>query len=159
MKTKQTEEIKVTSAAFEDYPVGSIIKLIVTEQDKAIIINEQVYHKITTPIDTEQQISQMIEIISVCSNVPIEIMASKTRKREVVFARQIAFYFLRKRFNRFENISLNVVGKHLNRDHSTVLHSCEVIQNAIETNDSFVMPMFNKCHVALKQIHENYLLV
>jgi chromosomal replication initiator protein len=67
-------------------------------------------------------------------NIPIDMMNSKTRKREIVQARQLSMYFSKK----LTNNSLSTIGMHCGKkDHATVLHACRAISNLIETDKSF----------------------
>jgi len=67
-------------------------------------------------------------------NVPVDTLKEKTRKRMVVQARQLSM-FLAKNYTKN---SLKVIGKHFGgRDHSTVIHSCQAVQNLIDTDQEF----------------------
>ena len=67
-------------------------------------------------------------------NISIELIKSKTRKREVVQARQISMFFSKK----LTNSSLSVIGKHFgNRDHSTVIHACQTVNDLVETDKEY----------------------
>ncbi|MGQ1946468.1 chromosomal replication initiator protein DnaA [Geofilum sp. OHC36d9] len=58
----------------------------------------------------------------------------KTRKREIVQARQIAMYFSKN----LTNSSLSAIGSRIGKkDHATVLHACKTISNLIETDRDF----------------------
>jgi len=73
---------------------------------------------------------------TVCEHfgVPVEKLKEKTRKRQVVQARQLSM-FLAKNYTKN---SLKVIGKHFGgRDHSTVIHSCQAIQNLLDTDSKF----------------------
>ncbi len=60
-----------------------------------------------------------------------ETIYEKTRKREVVRPRQIVMYLLREDFN----ISYPTIGSKIgNRDHTTVMHSCEKIKQQVFTD-------------------------
>lgn len=65
-------------------------------------------------------------------NVSFELIKAHTRKPEILFPRQLLMYLL----FRHGGLSSLQIGKQLNRDHSTVLRSIQVIQDYIET-DSF----------------------
>jgi chromosomal replication initiator protein len=61
-------------------------------------------------------------------------MKSKTRKREVVQARQIAMYFSKN----LTKASLASIGMHCGgKDHATVLHACRTVNNLMETDKRF----------------------
>jgi len=63
-----------------------------------------------------------------------EKLREKTRKREIVQARQLSM-FLAKQFTKN---SLKVIGKHFGgRDHSTVIHSCQAVQDMMDTDKKF----------------------
>ncbi|MBK9191692.1 MAG: chromosomal replication initiator protein DnaA [Crocinitomicaceae bacterium] len=67
-------------------------------------------------------------------NLPIELLKSKTRKREVVQARQIAMYFAKK----MTKWSLASIGAQCGgKDHATVLHACRTVNNLAETDKQF----------------------
>jgi chromosomal replication initiator protein len=67
-------------------------------------------------------------------SIPFEKLREKTRKRHIVQARQLSM-FLAKNFTKN---SLKAIGKHFGgRDHSTVIHSCQAVQNMIDTDHQF----------------------
>lgn len=67
-------------------------------------------------------------------NIEEASIYEKTRRKEVVRPRQIVMYILRKDFN----ISFPSIGEKLGgRDHTTVIHSCEKVENDIK-NDSIL---------------------
>ncbi len=73
---------------------------------------------------------------TVCEHfgVPLEKLKEKTRKRAIVQARQLSM-FLAKNYTKN---SLKSIGKHFGgRDHSTVIHSCQAIQNLLDTDTKF----------------------
>ena len=75
------------------------------------------------------------KIVSDKMGVSVIDMKLKTRKREPVAARQMAQYLIRKAY---PSIALTTIGEFFNRDHSTVLHSIDVVEDMIFTKD----PMF-----------------
>ena len=67
-------------------------------------------------------------------DVPYEKLLQKTRKREVVQARQISM-FLAKIFTKN---SLKTIGEHFGgRDHTTVIHSCQTVKDLMDTDALF----------------------
>jgi chromosomal replication initiator protein len=66
--------------------------------------------------------------------LPMEMLKSKTRKREVVQARQISMFFAKK----MTKSSLANIGAHCGgKDHATVLHACRTVVNLSETDKQF----------------------
>ncbi len=70
----------------------------------------------------------MCEILGVAENK----IRDKTRKKEVVLARQVAMYLSKE----LTKSSLKTIGLHFGgRDHSTVIHSCTSVERAkVEDN-------------------------
>src|SRR3954462_9761185 len=67
-------------------------------------------------------------------DLAIDTMKSKTRKREVVQARQIAMYFAKS----MTKSSLATIGMHCGgKDHATVLHACRTVNNLMDTDKRF----------------------
>jgi chromosomal replication initiator protein len=67
-------------------------------------------------------------------DVPYDKLLQKTRKREVVQARQITM-FLSKAFTKN---SLKTIGEHFGgRDHTTVIHSCQTVKDLMDTDSLF----------------------
>lgn len=67
-------------------------------------------------------------------DVPFEKLLEKTRKREIVQARQITM-FLAKAFTKN---SLKTIGEHFGgRDHTTVIHSCQTVKDLMDTDTLF----------------------
>jgi chromosomal replication initiator protein len=67
-------------------------------------------------------------------DVSYDKLLQKTRKREIVQARQITM-FLAKTFTKN---SLKTIGEHFGgRDHTTVIHSCQTVKDLMDTDSSF----------------------
>jgi chromosomal replication initiator protein len=81
-------------------------------------------------------------------DVPYEKLLQKTRKREIVQARQITM-FLSKSFTKN---SLKTIGEHFGgRDHTTVIHSCQTVKDLMDTDTLFkesVMELQHKVQLA-----------
>ena len=82
----------------------------------------------------EISIDYIQKIVCDYFEIQVELMKSKTRKREIVQARQLAMYFSKI----LTKSSLAKIGLHCgNKDHATVLHACKTINNLIETDKQF----------------------
>lgn len=82
--------------------------------------------------------NQKAELIkNVCANhihIEPEILVAKTRKREIVEARQIAMALTKLNTGlTLKNIGLRYGG----RDHSTVIHALQTIQDLVDTDKAF----------------------
>jgi chromosomal replication initiator protein len=82
----------------------------------------------------EVSIEYIQKVVCDYFDLPIEMLKSKTRKREVVQARQISMYFSKK----MTKSSLANIGAHCGgKDHATVLHACRTVMNLSETDKQF----------------------
>lgn len=89
-------------------------------------------------MEIEKQSADFIPKIKgiVCRHEQIDlaILDTKTRKREIVTARQIAMYFSKQ----YTTASLAVIGREIGgKDHATVLHACKTIADLSDTERLF----------------------
>lgn len=103
---------------------------------KAITLDlaRQMIDKFVKNTSREISIDYIQKVVSDYFNIPIDMINSKTRKREIVQARQISMFFSKK----FTKSSLATIGIHCgNKDHATVLHACRTVNNLIDTDKQF----------------------
>ncbi len=82
----------------------------------------------------EVSIDYIQKVVSDYFDLSIELIKSKTRKREVVQARQIAMYFSKN----LTKSSLASIGMQCGgKDHATVLHACRTVNNLMDTDKKF----------------------
>ena len=75
-----------------------------------------------------------------------DVLNTKSRKREIVQARQLAMYFAKN----LTNSSLAVIGAQIgNRDHSTVLHACKTVADLLQT-DKQLKAIYDEIETKLK---------
>ena len=78
---------------------------------------------------TEVTIKNIIEEVSKAFGISVEDIQSNKKKAEIVNARQFAMYIMRE----VTNLTLDEIGRHFgNKKHSTVLYSCEAVEEKIE---------------------------
>jgi len=103
---------------------------------KAITLDlaKQMIDKFVKNTAREVSIDYIQKVVCDYFDLPIEMLKSKTRKREVVQARQISMYFSKK----MTKSSLASIGAHCGgKDHATVLHACRTVMNLSETDKQF----------------------
>src|SRR5690625_904775 len=82
----------------------------------------------------EVSIDYIQKVVSDYFQMDVETLQTKTRKRHIVQARQIAMYFSKK----LTKASLARIGSQIRkRDHSTVLHACKTVDNLSSTDRQF----------------------
>ena len=79
-------------------------------------------------------IEQIREVVCDYFKLSVDAISTKSRKLEVVQARQIAMYLSKQ----FTKNSLSSIGKAIGeRDHATVLHACKIISDLMDTDKKF----------------------
>ena len=74
---------------------------------------------------------QVIETVCNYYKIRQELLSTKLRKREIVYARQMIMYIFREQLG----LSYSFIGQQFgNRDHTTVMYACEKIQDGLQNN-------------------------
>ena len=95
---------------------------------------QKLVDKIVTDPKSEITVGKIQEAVCRYFDITDEIFLSKTRKREIVQARQIAMYLSRS----LTKTSLSSIGAQLGgKDHATVLHACNTVSDLMDTDRSF----------------------
>jgi chromosomal replication initiator protein len=108
---------------------GCLIKLLANASLNSKEITLELAKRTVKEIATDRKINITIDDISkaVCHylNIAENKIREKTRKKEIVLARQLAMYFSKE----LTKSSLKTIGLHFGgRDHSTVIHACNSIE-------------------------------
>ena len=117
---------------------GSLISLLaqasLNRKEITIDLAKNMLDKFVKNTAREVSIDYIQKVVCDYFDIPVEIMKSKTRKREIVQARQLAMYFSKQ----LTKSSLAHIGKHCgNKDHATVLHACKTVNNLSDTDKRF----------------------
>jgi len=117
---------------------GAIISLIAqasfNKKDITIELAKEIIEKFVKNNKREVSIDYIQKIVSDYFQMDIETLQSKTRKRHIVQARQLAMFFAKK----FTKASLASIGSQIGkRDHATVLHACKTVDNLSSTDKHF----------------------
>lgn len=117
---------------------GALISLIaqssLNHRDITIDLARQMVDKFVKSTNREVTIDYIQKVVCDYFNLPIDSIQSRTRKREIVQARQLTMYFAKK----MTKSSLAIIGLQCgNKDHATVLHACKTVANLAETDKQF----------------------
>ena len=117
---------------------GAIISLIAQSSfnKKEITINlaKEIVEKFVKNTKREVSIDYIQKVVSDYFQMDVDTLQSKTRKRHIVQARQLAMFFAKK----FTKASLASIGSQIGkRDHATVLHACKTVNNLSSTDKQF----------------------
>ncbi len=117
---------------------GVLISLIaqssLTQKEIDLELAKQTLQSIVQNIESEVGIDYIQKFVAEFFNVTVDSLKAKTRKREIVIARQVAMYFAKE----YTNLSLKSIGFHFgNRDHSTVIHALTSVNDLMDTDRKF----------------------
>lgn len=117
---------------------GALISLMaqssLTHRTITLDLARQMVDKFVKSTNREVTIDYIQKVVCDYFNIPIDSIHSRTRKREIVQARQLTMYFAKK----MTKSSLAIIGLQCgNKDHATVLHACKTVSNLAETDKQF----------------------
>lgn len=117
---------------------GAIISLIAqssfNKKEITLGLAKEIVEKFVKNTKREVSIDYIQKVVSDYFQMDVETLQSKTRKRHIVQARQLAMFFAKK----FTKASLASIGSQIGqRDHATVLHACKTVDNLSSTDKQF----------------------
>jgi chromosomal replication initiator protein len=118
---------------------GALISLIANatlcHKEITCELAEKVTGNIVSEEDRDITIEKIQQVVCDYFNISKEEILSKSRKRNIVQARQLAMYMCR---NLISNCSLSTIGMELGgKDHATVLHACTTVSDLMSTDKIF----------------------
>ncbi|WP_315190046.1 chromosomal replication initiator protein DnaA [Capnocytophaga sputigena] len=128
------ENIRTNVRELEGVSNSLIAQAAFNRKEYSIELAQSIIDKSVKNNKNDLTIDHIQQIIADYFNLDIESLHSKTRKRNVVQARQLAMFFSKK----YTKNSLSTIGIQIGqRDHATVLHACKTVENLIETDRAF----------------------
>ena len=117
---------------------GALISLIanatLAHKEITIELAENIADKIVGEEKVDVTIDKVQKVVCDYFNITRDELLSKTRKRQIVQARQIAMYMSRSLIN----CSLSTIGAEIGgKDHATVLHACSTVNDLMSTDKTF----------------------
>ena len=117
---------------------GALISLIanatLAHKEITVELAETITEKIVGEQQTDITIDKVQKVVCDYFNITRDTLLSKTRKRQIVQARQIAMYMSRSLIN----CSLSTIGAEIGgKDHATVLHACTTVNDLMSTDKTF----------------------
>jgi len=99
-----------------------------------IELAKEIIQKFVTQINKGITVENIARLVAEHFDVPIETLSSKTRKRQVVIARQLSMYLAKN----YTKSSLKTIGDNFGgKDHSTVIYSINTVRDLIDTDSLF----------------------
>ena len=117
---------------------GAIISLIAqssfNKKEITLSLAKDIVEKFVKNTKREVSIDYIQKVVSDYFQMDVSTLQSKTRKRHIVQARQLAMFFAKK----YTKASLASIGSQIGqRDHATVLHACKTVDNLSSTDKQF----------------------
>ena len=117
---------------------GAMISLLAqatfNHKDLTVDVVKDILGKMVKNQKVELTVEHIQQVVCNHFNMAPEMLQEKTRKREVVQARQLAMYFSKT----YTNASLAYIGKQIGKkDHTTVLYACKAVTDLMETDRAF----------------------
>ena len=121
-------------AIVEFLQVGYNVYITARNKEITLELAKDMIDKLVKSTRREVSIDYIQKVVCNYFSMPVETLSSKTRKREIVQARQIAMYFAKT----MTKSSLAAIGAAIgNKDHATVLHAFKTVNNLIDTDKKF----------------------
>lgn len=128
------KNIKSNVRELEGVIISMIAQASFNRKEFTLDLARQIVDKFVKNTKIEISIEQIQKVVSKYFDMDVETLQSKTRKRHIVQARQLAMYFAK----RLTKTSLTSIGNQIGqRDHATVLHACKTVDNLMETDRKF----------------------
>ncbi len=117
---------------------GALISLLaqstLNKKEITLELTSEMVDKLVKSTRKEISIDYIQKIVCEYFGLPSDVLQTKTRKREIVQARQIAMFFSKS----MTKSSLSTIGSIIGgKDHATVLHACKTVNNLKDTDKRF----------------------
>lgn len=129
---------------------GALVSLLaqatLNRKEITLDLASDLINKLVKSTKVELSVNYISKVVCDSLNLDVDCIQSRTRKREIVQARQLAMYFSKEMTKQ----SLSAIGAQIGKkDHATVLHACKAISNLVETDKNF-KSTFQKIEQKLK---------
>lgn len=117
---------------------GVLVSLVaqssLNQQEVDMELAKRVIRNFVKQINKEITVDYIQKLVAEHFDLGVEKLQGKTRKRQVVIARQLSMYLAKNLTDK----SLKAIGENFGgRDHSTVIYSCKTVQDLMETDAIF----------------------
>lgn len=111
--------------------ISLLAKASLENRELDLDLAKDVVRSIIGEVRTHVTIEEIQRVVCDHLHIPEDLIRAKTRKQEIVNARQIAMYLSKE----LTNSSLKTIGLHFGgRDHSTVIHAYQTIEDGMNTD-------------------------
>ena len=123
--------VKNNIRELEGVLISLIAQSMLNRREIDVNLAKEVIKNFVQHIHKEITVDFIKQIVAEHFSLSIDKLASETRKRQIVVARQLSMYLAKN----MTNTSLKAIGEKFGgRDHSTVIHSCKAVQDLMDTD-------------------------
>ena len=111
--------------------IGLLARASLENRNIDINIAKEVVSSVIGEVKTHITIEEIQHVVCEHLGIPEDLIRAKTRKQEIVNARQLAMYLSKE----YTNSSLKTIGLHFGgRDHSTVIHAYQTVEDCMKVD-------------------------
>lgn len=126
--------IKSNIRELEGVMISLLAQASLTRREIDLPLAKKIVKSFVNNFNQEISFDSIQQTVSETLGISIELIQGKSRKREIVQARQIAMYFCKE----LTDSSLKNIGSAFGgRDHSTVIHACQTVRDLMDTDRNF----------------------
>ncbi len=126
--------IKSNIRELEGVLVSLIAQSSLNRREIDMDLAKEVVRNFVSELNREITVEFIQQLVAEHFSMPVDRLQGKTRKRQVVIARQLSMYLAKNLTDK----SLKAIGETFGgRDHSTVIYSCKTVQDLMETDAIF----------------------
>ncbi len=132
--TYLAESVENSIRELEGILVSLVFEASVNNTEFNVELARKTISRVIDNFEEQIDIDFIQKAVSEYFQIPIEQLKAKTRKKEIVTARQVAMYFAKT----CTNFSLKAIGQHFGgRDHTTVMHAIDAVNEHVESDMQF----------------------
>ena len=127
--------IRTNFRELEGVLISLVANATLARKEITLDLARQVVGNIVGEAKSDITLDKVLKTVCDYFDLTRDMLLSKSRKRQIVQARQIAMYLAR---TYITNISLSAIGSEIGgKDHATVLHACSTVQDLMDTDKVF----------------------
>ena len=114
--------------------VSLLARASLENREITVSLAKDVLRMVVQDMRTPVSIEYIQKSVAAFFDIPVDLLRAKTRKQEVVGARQLAMYLSKD----LTSSSLKTIGLHFGgRDHSTVIHACQTVEDRLSADTTY----------------------
>jgi len=114
--------------------ISLLAKASLENRDLNLELARDVLRLVVSDVRSPISVEEIKRLVAEFFDMPPDLLRAKTRKQEIVNARQIAMYLAKE----MTNCSLKTIGLHFGgRDHSTVIHAYQSVEDQIKLDSKY----------------------